>query len=69
VNGVEDCDLGARQNVTTYGNMTGCGPGCRYPHYCGDGIVDESEGEQCDFAMDNGSAASQCTRDCKIYIQ
>ena len=40
-------------NNTTYGgNMDGCAPGCKYPHFCGDAIVDEAEGEQCDLGPD-----------------
>jgi hypothetical protein len=56
-------------NVSTYGNMDGCGPGCKYPHYCGDSIVDESDGEQCDFGPNNGMVSSPCSAQCKIYLQ
>jgi cysteine-rich repeat protein len=68
VNGPEQCDEGPRGNTTTYGNMSGCTPGCTFPHFCGDGIVDENEGEQCDFGLSNGDPAGYCTKDCKILI-
>jgi cysteine-rich repeat protein len=67
VNGLEQCDDGFEQNVTTYGNMSGCAPSCTFPHFCGDGILDDAEGEQCDLGADNGSG-SYCTRNCKVLI-
>ena len=41
-------------NTMTYGTMGGCAPGCQFPHFCGDGNVDEAEGEQCDLGTNNG---------------
>ena len=49
MNGDEQCDLGSRENNKTYGQQDGCTPGCKRPHYCGDAVVDEAEGEQCDL--------------------
>jgi hypothetical protein len=60
VNGPEECDDGV--NAAKYGSTTGCGPGCRKPHYCGDGIVDTSFGEQCDNGAANGH--SLCSELC-----
>ena len=64
----EQCDLGSKMNTTTYGNMTGCAPGCQFPHYCGDGNVDEAEGEQCDLGTNNGMTGQPCTKDCKVCV-
>jgi cysteine-rich repeat protein len=67
-NGPEDCDDGPQGNNVTYGNMSGCAPGCRFPHFCGDAIVDTDEGEQCDLGPLNGSTEWICFADCKIPI-
>ena len=65
----EECDLGSRNNNTTYGgNKDGCAPGCKFPHFCGDAIVDEAEGEQCDLGPTNGMSMAPCTVDCKVCI-
>jgi hypothetical protein len=48
--------------------MTGCGPGCRFPHFCGDAILDDGEGELCDFGAQNGAFDSPCTTSCNIII-
>ena len=53
-------------NVATYGNMSGCAPGCRFPHFCGDGLLDEAEGEQCDFGINNGMTNVPCFPECRI---
>jgi cysteine-rich repeat protein len=79
VNGPEECDSGSRANNVTYGNRQGCGPDCKRPHFCGDGIPDTDEGEQCDFGSANGPTdgsrgplfdvpSSYCTGNCKILI-
>ncbi len=68
VNGTEQCDLGSKMNTMTYGTMTGCAPGCKFPHFCGDGNVDESEGEQCDLGTNNGMTGAPCTKDCKVCV-
>lgn len=50
----EDCDDGL--NLTTYDvNGAGCAPGCVDPAYCGDGILQASEGEVCDDGVNDGS--------------
>ncbi len=64
VNGSEECDDGS--NKAKYGDTTGCGPGCRKPHYCGDGHLDSPFGEQCDNGPNNGH--SLCTEDCKSVV-
>lgn len=43
----EQCDLGAENNV---GGHDGCNMDCTLGAYCGDGIVQMEEGEQCDDA-------------------
>jgi cysteine-rich repeat protein len=66
----EECDNGARYNNVTYGNMSGCAPGCVFPHFCGDGILDVDEGEQCDEGAKNATMFWEggCTSDCKLLI-
>ena len=68
VNGPEQCDDGFRQNITTYGDPSGCTPSCTLPHYCGDGLVDDNDGEQCDQGPANGMPGGYCTADCKVLI-
>jgi len=68
VNGPEQCDDGFRMNVATYGTMNGCTSSCTFPHYCGDRILDDAEGEQCDDGPNNGTSASYCSRDCKVLL-
>jgi fibro-slime domain-containing protein len=43
----EQCDLGAELNV---GGHNGCNADCTLGSYCGDGIVQTEDGEQCDDA-------------------
>jgi cysteine-rich repeat protein len=66
----EQCDNGAHDNNVTYGNMSGCAPGCLFPHFCGDAIVDSDEGEQCDLGVNNGQYTTNafCSTDCKILV-
>jgi cysteine-rich repeat protein len=64
VNGTEACDDGV--NTAKYGAITGCGPGCIKPHYCGDAIVDSPFGEQCDNGPENGR--SLCSEICKNIV-
>ncbi len=49
----EQCDLGDENNV---GGHDGCNADCTLGSYCGDGIVQEDEGEQCDDADPNKPA-------------
>ena len=64
----EECDFGSRGNTATYGNRDGCAPGCRYPRFCGDGLLDATEGEQCDRGPLNGAAGSPCSATCRILL-
>ena len=65
VNGTEECDDGV--NTTRYGATTLCAPGCHLPHYCGDGQVDGSFGEQCDDGAANSDTGyGGCTTQCKF---
>jgi large repetitive protein len=68
LSGPEQCDLGDRNNTATFGDMAGCAPGCIYPHFCGDAIVDEDQGEQCDFGPNNGAPGQPCSTNCHILI-
>lgn len=61
----EQCDDGT--NLTSYAPVasSACGPSCKSPAYCGDGIVQGSFGEKCD----NGTAKNtggygECKADC-----
>jgi len=51
-------------NLAKYGQKGGCGPGCKLAHYCGDGKVDGTAGEQCDNGDKNGDIA--CTSSCLV---
>ena len=42
-----------------------CAPGCEVPSFCGDGVVDFSQGEQCDDAVNDGSYGT-CGPDCTL---
>jgi fibro-slime domain-containing protein len=64
VNGPEECDDGV--NAAKYGDLTGCGPGCHKPHYCGDSHVDSLFGEECDNGPLNGQ--SLCDVLCKAVV-
>jgi len=66
VNGTEECDLGWRLNTSYYGNWQGCGPRCKFPHFCGDAILDAQESEQCDRGAANGMESSGCVASCKL---
>ena len=66
LNGVEQCDVGTRQNTGTFGDHGGCTPSCSWARFCGDGILDNAEGEQCDLVLNNGVDGSGCSIDCKI---
>jgi fibro-slime domain-containing protein len=54
----EKCDLGAAMNTGAYG---GCNPDCTLAPYCGDGIVQAADGEQCD-------STPNCGPDCRIVV-
>ncbi|MGN1072573.1 MAG: DUF4215 domain-containing protein [Bradymonadia bacterium] len=59
--GYEACDLGAENNIGTYGE--GCMPDCTLPPKCGDGILTNAY-EDCDYAIP--TAAEGCTESCTI---
>ena len=63
----EKCDDGS--NTTLYDNsQTACAPGCVRPHYCGDGILDSTNGELCDNGAANSNGAygpGQCNTVCQ----
>lgn len=63
----ELCDLGAGNNIGSYGSSTAqrvCAPGCEsYGPYCGDGILQARFGEQCDEGSLNGNG-SLCDATC-----
>jgi fibro-slime domain-containing protein len=64
-NGSEQCDDGV--NNTTYGGTAqACAPGCVRAGYCGDGIPDGANGEECDQGADNGKGYGFCTAGCKL---
>lgn len=65
----EQCD---DQNTK---DRDGCSSRCLLEYvssaqYCGDGIIQGSEGEQCDNGItQNGVPGTSCTRDCKIVAK
>ncbi|MDC0675873.1 DUF4215 domain-containing protein [Nannocystis radixulma] len=64
--GVEDCDHGEQNSDSAYdGCTTMCKPGPR----CGDGVVQEAEGEQCDDSSPDGDdLCNNCTAIPTRYI-
>jgi len=54
----EQCDLGVAMNTGSYG---GCNPNCTLAPYCGDGIVQAADGEQCD-------STPSCDKNCKLKV-
>jgi hypothetical protein len=55
-------------NTASYGMKGGCTPSCQFASYCGDGVVDTSDGEQCDLGAKNGQPGSGCDSMCHILI-
>ena len=64
--GHEECDLGAKNNTGSYGNMSGCTPSCKWEPFCGDGVLDAWAGEQCDLGTNNGATGAACSATCKV---
>jgi cysteine-rich repeat protein len=62
VDGPEECDDGPL-NGGPYGERGDCTVGCRPAHFCGDGNVDLSFGEECDDGVTNGSGG--CSTSCR----
>jgi len=61
----EACDLGKANNTGAYGT---CNPDCTLPPYCGDGVVQAQNGEQCDDGVNlttYGGTAKACAPGCK----
>jgi len=63
----EQCDDGTNLTAYTPSLSMSCGPSCKTPAYCGDGIVQGTFGEKCD----NGTASNlggygQCKPDCTL---
>ena len=76
--GQEECDLGKQNGDTSLGK-DGCSFGCTKPHFCGDGKLDPSLGEQCDYGdlnnvkldktgnpSDSPDALVYCKKNCTI---
>jgi fibro-slime domain-containing protein len=63
-NGAEECDNGS--NTDTYWKAGACGPGCKLPPRCGDGIVQPENGEECDAGANNTGAYGGCNADCTL---
>lgn len=68
ISGAEQCDDGPHNGDPTLSNCTSL---CTLwaPHTCGDGVVDTSSGEACDFGAANGTPGSLCTSSCQIAVQ
>jgi cysteine-rich repeat protein len=66
VSGAEECDYGPDDNTAYYGDAGGCTPSCRFAPFCGDGVIDEPEGEQCDLGPNNGASDQPCNATCKF---
>lgn len=63
VDGAETCDDG----VNSGDGPNACRPTCQNVGYCGDGKVDPSQGETCDFGRDgNQGAYGTCTSNCRL---
>jgi cysteine-rich repeat protein len=69
LNGAEECDNG--KNDDDYALTSGCGPGCKLPPRCGDGIVQPDYDEVCDDGPENAASADpsvaygKCMASCK----
>jgi len=68
ISGAEQCDDGPNNGDPTLSN---CTSECTLwaAHACGDGVVDTSSGEACDFGAANGAPGSLCTSTCQIVVQ
>jgi choice-of-anchor A domain-containing protein len=72
---MEQCDLGDAQNGQPALRGQPAAETCSYScqnHWCGDGVVDRTFGEECDLGVDNGrtgdasGSIGACTAFCKI---
>jgi cysteine-rich repeat protein len=77
VAGAEECDLGEQNG--RFAGRGGCSIGCTSLRFCGDGVLDVKDGEDCDLGALNGlwldksmnpstptDGALYCTSDCMI---
>jgi len=64
----EICDNGL--NIDAYTSvpptMTQCAPGCATPSYCGDGVLQKGNLEECDNGAANQNAYGKCQTNCKL---
>jgi cysteine-rich repeat protein len=64
----EVCDNGL--NIDGYVNKSPaagmCAPGCVAPLYCGDGVVQKVDGEECDNGAANQNTYGHCQTNCKL---
>jgi cysteine-rich repeat protein len=64
--GPEACDFGKAVNVGTYGDEGLCTPTCEDAPYCGDGMIQEEWGEECDDPGNTGLYGQDvCTVTCR----
>jgi hypothetical protein len=64
VQGPEECDHGAGNGQGS--GVSGCTLSCRRYHYCGDGVVDPTVGDECDFGALNGQPQVPCNAACAV---
>ena len=64
----ETCDDGS--NLTPWtpaASATACGPSCKKPAFCGDGMVQGTFGEKCDNGTANNTGGyGKCTANCQL---
>jgi cysteine-rich repeat protein len=67
LSGAEECDLGA-QNGVAYPDHAGCTSYCSWMSFCGDGIVDSMQGEECDLGpkCNKGRDTFPCGGNCRL---
>ncbi len=60
----EECDDGPNNQDGVYG---GCSSTCLFGPFCGDGVMNEDGGEECDLGRENGAQYGEegCTLGCK----
>ena len=63
----EECDLGSRMNNVTYGNKDGCAPGCKFPHFCGDGSSTRPRASSATSARPTARTGAPATRPASLH--
>lgn len=63
----EDCDRGPLNGQEIPGEM-GCNNDCSFPH-CGDGVIEATGGEDCDFGAMNGQPGVNCDATCRFAAE